>query len=61
VKCDFADSLLQSYFDGELNDRRAAELLDHLYHNMIFAYLIFAGDNQQVKGGVKFFAIFLLY
>jgi anti-sigma factor RsiW len=30
VKCDFADSLLQGYFDGELSDRRAAEFERHL-------------------------------
>jgi anti-sigma factor RsiW len=32
VKCDFADSLLQGYFDGELSDRRAAEFERHLRH-----------------------------
>src|SRR5260221_9638243 len=32
VKCDFADSLLQGYFDGELGDRRAAEFERHLGH-----------------------------
>jgi anti-sigma factor RsiW len=32
VKCDFADSLLQGFFDGELNDRRAAEFERHLGH-----------------------------
>ena len=32
MKCDFADSLLQGYFDGELNDRRAAEFERHLAH-----------------------------
>jgi anti-sigma factor RsiW len=32
VKCDFADSLLQSYFDGELSGRRAAEFERHLQH-----------------------------
>jgi anti-sigma factor RsiW len=32
VKCDFADSLLQGYFDGELSDRRAAEFERHLGH-----------------------------
>jgi anti-sigma factor RsiW len=30
VKCDFADSLLQGYFDGELSGRRAAEFECHL-------------------------------
>jgi anti-sigma factor RsiW len=32
VKCDFADSLLQGYFDGELSDRRATEFERHLEH-----------------------------
>ena len=32
MKCDFADSLLQGYFDGELNDRRVAEFEGHLGH-----------------------------
>ena len=32
MKCDFADSLLQGYFDGELSDRRAAEFERHLGH-----------------------------
>jgi anti-sigma factor RsiW len=32
VKCDFADSLLQAYFDGELGSRRAAEFESHLQH-----------------------------
>jgi anti-sigma factor RsiW len=32
VKCDFADSLLQGYFDGELGSRRAAEFERHLQH-----------------------------
>jgi len=32
VKCDFADSLLQGYFDGELSGRRAAEFERHLQH-----------------------------
>jgi anti-sigma factor RsiW len=32
VKCDFADSLLQGYFDGELSDRRAAEFERHVGH-----------------------------
>jgi anti-sigma factor RsiW len=32
VKCDFADSLLQGYFDGELSDRTAAEFERHLGH-----------------------------
>jgi len=32
VKCDFADSLLQGYFDGELGRRRAAEFERHLQH-----------------------------
>jgi anti-sigma factor RsiW len=32
VKCDFADSLLQGYFDGELSDRRAAEFERHMGH-----------------------------
>jgi anti-sigma factor RsiW len=32
VKCEFADSLLQGYFDGELSDRRAAEFERHLGH-----------------------------
>jgi len=32
VKCDFADSLLQGYFDGELSSRRAAEFERHLQH-----------------------------
>jgi anti-sigma factor RsiW len=32
VRCDFADSFLQGYFDGELSDRRAAEFDRHLGH-----------------------------
>jgi len=32
VKCEFADSLLQGYFDGELSDRRAAEFERHVGH-----------------------------
>ena len=32
MKCEFADSLLQGYFDGELSDRRAAEFERHLHH-----------------------------
>jgi len=32
VRCDFADSLLQGYFDGELSSRRAAEFERHLRH-----------------------------
>jgi anti-sigma factor RsiW len=32
VRCDFADSFLQGYFDGELSDRRAAEFDRHLRH-----------------------------
>ena len=32
MKCDFADSLLQGYFDGELSDRTAAEFERHLGH-----------------------------
>ena len=32
MRCDFADSLLQGYFDGELSDRRAAEFERHLQH-----------------------------
>jgi anti-sigma factor RsiW len=32
VRCDFADSLLQGYFDGELGGRRAAEFERHLRH-----------------------------
>jgi anti-sigma factor RsiW len=32
VRCDFADSLLQGYFDGELSDRRVAEFERHLRH-----------------------------
>lgn len=32
MKCDFRDSLLQGYFDGELSDRRAAEFERHLGH-----------------------------
>ena len=32
MRCDFADSLLQSYFDGELSDRRATEFERHLRH-----------------------------
>jgi anti-sigma factor RsiW len=32
VRCDFTDSLLQGYFDGELNGRRAAEFERHLRH-----------------------------
>ncbi|HET6928736.1 MAG TPA: zf-HC2 domain-containing protein [Candidatus Acidoferrum sp.] len=32
MKCDFADSLLQGYFDGELSSRRAAEFERHLQH-----------------------------
>jgi len=32
VRCDFADSLLQGYFDGELSGRRVAEFERHLRH-----------------------------
>jgi anti-sigma factor RsiW len=32
VRCDFADSLLQGYFDGELNAASAAEFERHLQH-----------------------------
>jgi anti-sigma factor RsiW len=32
VRCDFADSLLHGYFDGELSGRRAAEFERHLRH-----------------------------
>jgi len=32
VRCAFADSLLQGYFDGELSDRRATEFERHLRH-----------------------------
>jgi anti-sigma factor RsiW len=32
VRCDFTDSLLQGYFDGELSGRRAAEFERHLRH-----------------------------
>ena len=32
MKCNFADSLLQGYFDGELSDRRAAEFERHVGH-----------------------------
>ena len=32
MRCDFADSLLQGYFDGELSDRRATEFERHLRH-----------------------------
>ena len=32
MKCDFADSLLQGYFDGELSGRKAAEFERHLQH-----------------------------
>ena len=32
MRCDFADSLLQGYFDGELSGRRAAEFEHHLRH-----------------------------
>jgi len=32
VRCDFADSLLQGYFDGELSGRKSAELERHLRH-----------------------------
>jgi anti-sigma factor RsiW len=32
VKCDFADSLLHGYFDGELTDPGAAEFERHLQH-----------------------------
>lgn len=32
MKCDFADSLLQGYFDGELSSLRAAEFERHLQH-----------------------------
>jgi anti-sigma factor RsiW len=32
VRCDFADSLLQGYFDGELSTARAAEFELHLQH-----------------------------
>ena len=32
MRCDFTDSSLQGYFDGELTDRRAAEFERHLQH-----------------------------
>jgi len=32
VRCDFADSLLQGYFDGELSNRSAVEFERHLQH-----------------------------
>ena len=32
MRCDFADSLLQGYFDGELSGRRASEFERHLRH-----------------------------
>ena len=32
MRCDFTDSLLQGYFDGELSGRRAAEFERHLRH-----------------------------
>jgi anti-sigma factor RsiW len=32
VRCDFADSLLHGYFDGELSRRRTAEFERHLRH-----------------------------
>lgn len=32
MSCDFVDSLLQGYFDGELSGRRAAEFERHLRH-----------------------------
>jgi anti-sigma factor RsiW len=32
VRCDFGDSLLQGYFDGELSGRRATEFERHLRH-----------------------------
>ena len=32
MRCDFADSLLQGYFDGELSGGRAAEFERHLRH-----------------------------
>jgi anti-sigma factor RsiW len=32
VRCDFADSLLQGYFDGELSSTSAAEFERHLQH-----------------------------
>jgi anti-sigma factor RsiW len=32
VRCDFGDSLLQGYFDGELSGRRAVEFERHLRH-----------------------------
>jgi anti-sigma factor RsiW len=32
VRCDFTDSLLQGYFDGELSGRRAVEFERHLRH-----------------------------
>ena len=32
MRCDFADSLLQGYFDGELSGRRAVEFERHLQH-----------------------------
>jgi anti-sigma factor RsiW len=32
VRCDFSDSLLQQYFDGELSARTAAEFERHLRH-----------------------------
>ncbi len=32
MKCDFADSLLQGYFDGELTAAGAAEFERHLQH-----------------------------
>ena len=32
MRCDFTDSLLQGYFDGELSGRRASEFEGHLRH-----------------------------
>ena len=32
MRCDFADSFLHGYFDGELSDRNAAEFERHLHH-----------------------------
>jgi anti-sigma factor RsiW len=56
VKCDFADSLLQGYFDGELSDRRAAEFEHHLGHcDHCVSGLV---DLDWLSGRLKFTPIY---
>jgi anti-sigma factor RsiW len=52
VKCDFADSLLQGYFDGELSSRRAAEFERHLQHCVHCAAEIV--DLDLLRGRLQF-------